>query len=100
MGKLEIWYGTASGKTTLLNELIRQCENSIKLREANLVSKFGDLYLIILKEPEDDDKGEFIQELAKHIKPNVRYVLTTNTIYPWMLQSRLCEIMSFPHRFY
>lgn len=110
-GKLEIWYGTgANGKTTLFwaladkvhldNVVTISVRNSLEDVEYLLKEKVTDnTKLVCIPEVWEDDKGAFANILKKYIKPNTRYILQTNHIYPWMEQDRICRITSFPHRF-
>jgi hypothetical protein len=116
-GKIEIWYGTGSnGKTTLLRALIQKLgtENCLTISTQNDTNQWISMHLkaplqisrikdttklICIREVSVDDNGKFARLVAGSLNPNVRYVMTTNFIYPWMLQSRICHITRFSHTF-
>lgn len=104
-GVLEIWYGSGSnGKTALLHELSRRVgrENTWTILPESSwlwLSTIGTQKLIIVQEPLFDDGGTFMTGLKMTMKPNIRYVMTVNKVFPWMKETDLCQITQFPHKF-
>lgn len=105
-GKLEIWYGPSTGKTTLLNYL----KDSVGHKNVNSIPSEGteidislskitkETKLVCVQEMASGNDGSFLTKLSKTMtnNPNIRYVLCSNHIYSWMEN---CDIKRFPHTF-